>query len=231
MEHSTLNFNPNFVVATPVFAENKSLIERNIESVQSQASSFVKIEHILCQDGVSNLAKRLLRRNAESVQWMQCRYNHSDYGDYVRRLGTRIANFRKARQSLFLDADNYWSEEHLHKVIKVHEQKRKNIVISNRVLLTDLENYSWAGKFFDTNTITLFNEHKTIGLNWGIYPRELSIIGDRIMSHYIKKHFQNEIAYTDAATIFYRHGKISMEKIQSFKFWYEKNYHYTLIVW
>ena len=112
------------------------------------------------------------------------------------------------------------------KLSKSTNKKRKNIVISNRVLLTDSgKTIPGRENFFDTNTITLFNEHKTIGLNWGIYPRELSIIGDRIMSHYIKKHFQNEIAYTDAATIFYRHGKISMEKIQSFKFWYEKNYH------
>ena len=51
-----------------------------------------------------------------------------------------------------------------------------------------------------------------IGLLWGRYPRELSLIGDRIISHYIKTHFLNDVAFTDQATVNYRFSKISLEQ-------------------
>ena len=52
----------------------------------------------------------------------------------------------------------------------------------------------------------------------------MSLVGDRIISKYIQKHFSNEIAYTKEATVNYRYSRISKEKVVAFKAWYEANY-------
>jgi len=63
-----------------------------------------------------------------------------------------------------------------------------------------------------------------VGLLWGRYPRELSLIGDRIISQYIKTHFPGQIAYTNKATVLYRYSKISTGKVNNFKKWYAAHY-------
>ena len=79
-------------------------------------------------------------------------------------------------------------------------------------------------KEFLTPTRLPYLVTQKIGLLWGLYPREMSLIGDRIISKYIQIHFSNEIAYTDEATVNYRYSAISPEKVASFKKWYRSNY-------
>ena len=99
-------------------------------------------------------------------------------------------------------------------------------MISDRIIVDKNGNTSvdCDRTFFDTNTITLFGECKKIGLLWGRYPREMSLIGDRIISKYIQTNFADQIAYTNCASVIYRHSKISQDKAMSFKSWYEETY-------
>ena len=127
---------------------------------------------------------------------------------------------------LFLDSDNYWLPGHLSTVLKTHEQTGRNIIISDRVLVDENGvTYSEHEKsFFDTNTISLFGEFARIGLLWGRYPVELSLVGDRILSQYIKTNFQDQIAYTNKATVGYSYSTISVKKVNEFKRWHAREY-------
>ena len=59
---------------------------------------------------------------------------------------------------------------------------------------------------------------------WGRYPTPLSIIGDRILSHYIKQNFRNDIAFTNKKTVNYMFNKIPSKKIKELKEWNNENY-------
>ena len=125
----------------------------------------------------------------------------------------------------YLDADNTLEKDHISTVLKVHNETGKNIIISNRNFITnDIENLNENLDFFDTNQITFFGEKIKIGLLWGRYPRQLSLIGDRIISNYIKNNHLNDIAFTNKKTVNYSYSKIPQKKIESFKIWYERDY-------
>ena len=216
----------SWVICTPVYLENSDQLTQNMRSVECQTLKELPLQHMLINDGIINLALRNKKPKRNAVV-LSARYNHSDYGDYIRRLGTKIALINGSKAISYLDADNYLHERHLETVYDTHINEKKNIVISKRNLVDEqgLTLSEFETDFYDTNTITLFGEHKKIGLLWGMYPRELSIIGDRIVSKYIRDKFADQIAYTDTTTVIYRYSKISKEKTLAFKSWYEKNYH------
>ena len=51
----------------------------------------------------------------------------------------------------------------------------------------------------------------------GKYPRQLSLIGDRIISNYIKNHHVNDIAFTNKNTVNYSFSKIPRKKLMILK--------------
>ncbi|MDC2981481.1 hypothetical protein OA007_02110 [SAR116 cluster bacterium] len=217
----------NLAVVTPVYLEAEPVLKSNIVSVQSAKSLQVQTKHVLIQDGVCNLSHFLPHPNPNFVgQCITTRFNHDDYGDYVRRLGTKIALKRSMVAVTFLDGDNAWEHDHIRSICETRERTGKNIIISGRRLLTDHGRIAekFDKSFFDTNTIALFGDAMKVGLLWGRYPREMSLIGDRIISQYIKTHFPNQIAYTNKATVLYRYSKIPTHKVNTFKSWYEAHY-------
>ena len=210
-----------FLIITPAFLENETILKRNILSVQNQ--KFDKdYFHFVIFDGVDRL--KIFKKkyaNIENLFFFQVRNNHDDYGDYIRKLGTKLCLLRGISAVSFLDADNYIEENHLKQIYDTHKNTKKNIVISRRCLISDgRDEIELTSDFYDTNTITLFNDCIQIGLKWGKYPRELSLIGDRIISHYINLNYKSNIVFTDDITINYMFSKISKQKQDYFKQWY-----------
>ena len=82
----------------------------------------------------------------------------------------------------------------------------------------NIENIKENTDFFDTNQITFFGEKIKIGLLWGKYPRQLSLIGDRIISNYIKNYHINDVAFTNKTTVNYRYSKIPKKRLIILKF-------------
>ena len=68
------------------------------------------------------------------------------------------------------------------------------------------------------------NEKINCGLLWGRYPREMSIIGDRIISKFLTNNFKNEIAFNNSKSVIYYQTKIPEFKVKRFKNWYSRNY-------
>ena len=211
---------PVIQVVTPAYLEKEETIRRAIDSIRRQSSFELLAKQVVVFDGVTNLSQQIVSTPGLEVKVAQSRYNHSDYGDYIRRLGTRIAFMNNAFAVTFLDADNYWEKRHLEVVWNTHIRTRKNIVISGRKVLWDdgsvTKNLRGRG-FFDTNTITLFGVYKRIGLKWGRWPKEMSLYGDRIFSAYLQKNFSKEIAFTDEPTVNYEAAPIQSGKLEEFK--------------
>ena len=216
----------DLMVITPAYLERKSVLNHNVKSIQ-QPERYWRLQQLVVWDGVTNIeCNDQLPAANETACFLRVRYNHNDYGDYIRRLGTKLAIKQNSPAVTYLDADNYWSPDHWATVNQTRASSQKNIIISGRRLIHEngKETEDFTKDFFDTNTITLFGDAKKIGLLWGRYPREMSLVGDRIISKYIQKHFSNEIAFTNEATVNYRYSLISKEKVVAFKAWYEANY-------
>ena len=156
----------------------------------------------------------------------QPKHSFDAQGDHIGRRGTKLGIKPNLTAVTYLNADNYWSPDHWAMVNQTRASSQKNIIISGRRLIHEngKETEDFTKDFFDTNTITLFGDAKKIGLLWGRYPREMSLVGDRIISKYIQKHFSNEIAFTNEATVNYSYSLISKEKVVAFKAWYKANY-------
>ena len=216
----------DLTVVTSAYLEPKEILRRNIRSVQEQ-DGCRQWQHLVIWDGVTNLecAGQFSDFN-KNISLLKVRYNHDDYGDYIRRFGTKLAIYQNSTAVTYMDADNYWSRNHWAVVSRTKANTKKNIIISGRKLIrgNGEETEDFTRDFFDTNTITLFGDAKKIGLLWGLYPRQMSLVGDRIISKYIQEHFADEIAYTEEATVNYRYSRISKEKVMKLKAWYRENY-------
>ena len=174
-------------IITPCYDEAEKIIINNISSVKNQISKNY-INHFCIFDGIDRISEIKNKiGNNNNLHFYKTNFNHSDYGDYVRRLGTKITLKNNIKSLGYLDADNSFEKNHISTVLKVHNETRKKIIISNRNFITnDIEIFEDNSDFFDTNQITFFGEKIKIGLLWGRYPRQLSLIGDRIISNYIK---------------------------------------------
>ena len=212
-------------IITPCYDEDENVIFDNINSVKNQINENL-INHFCIFDGIDRISEikdKVINRN--NLHFYKTKFNHSDYGDYVRRLGTKISLKNNVKSVGYLDADNTFEKDHVKEVLKIHNETGKNIIISNRNFISkNIENIRDNQDFFDTNQITFFGAKIKIGLLWGRYPQELSLIGDRIISNYIKNNHINDIAFTNKRTVNYTYSKISKKKVENFKIWYEEDY-------
>ena len=216
----------SILIVTPVFIEDLKIIERCLNSIKKQ-NSICHIKHLLIFDGISRVD---LPEDFETAYpntvFRRCTYNHDDYGDYIRRIGTRIAICKNYDALSYLDIDNYLSQSHVERVVEKFYKENKNIIISKRRIFSEngpIENED-KSNFFDTNTITFFGEAMKIGLLWGKYPKELSLIGDRIISKYITKNYTHELSFLNEPLVNYTFSKIPNEKINHIKDWYKSDY-------
>ena len=213
-------------IITPCFNENKDIIARNLLSVKNQTVDTSHYKHTIFFDGIlRNDVLNLEGLTTENVSFFNLKKNHDDYGDYIRKLGTKLSIMSSCLAVTFLDADNYIEKNHLEEILNCHYKTNKNIIISNRQLINNNDKpLVDKSNFYDTNTITFFNKLMNLGLLWAKYPKQLSIIGDRIISRFIDLNFQDEIAYTNEITVNYSYTKIPKPKQESLKKWYEENY-------
>ena len=213
-------------IITPCYDEDKNVILGNIKSIKKQISENL-INHFCIFDGIdriSEIKNKIV--NCNNLHFYKTRFNHADYGDYVRRLGTKISIKNNIKSVGYLDADNTFEKDHVKAVFRTHFETGKNIIISNRKFLTkNIENIKENSDFFDTNQITFFGEKIKIGLLWGKYPRQLSLIGDRIITNYIKNYHINDLAFTNKTTVNYSFSKIPKKTVENFKMWYERDYY------
>ena len=215
-------------VITPCFNEDLNIILRNLKSINEQTISNLEYKQLVIFDGIKRndvINNDNLKFN--NLLFFTLRNNHNDYGDYARKIGTKISLKNKVSAITYLDADNYVDNNHLEEILSCYNETKKDIIISKRRLIDrfNQKHEDIEVNFFDTNSITFFNDAIKIGLLWANYPLQLSLIGDRIISHYLNTYHSEKIAFTKATTVNYSYSKISKIKQNNLKKWYNDKYH------
>ena len=220
------NKEPIFILITPVFDESIKTIVKCLNSVKKQ-TVISKMSHYLIFDGIKRLdINNEFISSFPYTTFHFLKNNHDDYGDYIRKFGTRLAIQKKAIGIGYLDVYNTIENNHVETIVNENITKKKQIIIAKRKIIDTQtkELFNENSEFFDSNTINFFNERIKIGLKWSKYPRELSLIGDRIISHHLNKYFYSEISLCHTKTVNYSFSKIKIEKINKLKYWYKSNY-------
>lgn len=164
-------------VVTPYFDETSAELLRCIASVQKQT---VPCGHIMVSDGRPNDLVE-----ASGVTHIKLP-NHNDYGDTPRLIGSCHAFSAGYDAILYLDADNYFSSDHVEKMLAVQARSGAAVVTCGRTLRTIDDELigqcpeTDGSNFVDTNCLLLTRRAFPYTTAWGFKDTRLGIVGDRI---------------------------------------------------
>tara|TARA_B110000444_G_scaffold195524_1_gene186030 strand:- start:490 stop:1245 length:756 start_codon:yes stop_codon:yes gene_type:complete len=95
-------------VITPYYNEDLDLIKKANESVLNQNNKEFECEHIIIVDGYDN---NNYLKNLDCFS-LELKENHKDNGNTPRSFGTNLAISKKYDYIMYLDADNWFLENH-----------------------------------------------------------------------------------------------------------------------
>ena len=168
-----------YAVVTPYFSEAVELLERCVASVKSQT---VRTEHIVVSDGEPQAWL-----DTAGVRHIRLDRNHDDYGNTPRVVGALLAIGSGYDAVTFLDADNWLDPVHVeHCLWCAHTiQPAADVILAKRRFIRQdgsimplIEDRA----FIDTNCFFLMRPAFYALPIWGLMPRELAPICDRIFS-------------------------------------------------
>ena len=167
-------------VVTPYYQEDAETLRRSHLSVVQQA---VSATHFLVGDGVHNS----LIEEFDAIHF-SLPVNSADNGNTPRCLGALMAASLGYNPIFFLDADNYFLDDHIQQALALKTlDPSLDVVFSGRIiLLDDGSTFAPAPEdrmrlFADTSTMCFFrSSYRALGL-WGLIPSGLSPICDRII--------------------------------------------------
>ncbi|WP_208320833.1 glycosyltransferase [Alicyclobacillus sacchari] len=181
-----------FAVVTPYFEEPIEKLARCHRSVLDQ--SYKDVIHIFVGDG---------RRQEDIDSWPRTQHitlplPHSDFGDTPRLIGAASAAGLQFEAVLFLDADNWYAENHIETLYSLGRSSGADVVTSSRYLCrpdtgevlgvcTECDGLN----FVDSNCYMFFDSAFYILSAWGLRGNSavrsgVSVIGDRVLWHAIQ---------------------------------------------
>jgi len=188
-------------VITPYFCEERQLLLTCIDSVREQT---YPCTHILVADGEP---QPWLTQH--SVQHLKLDTNHADYGDTPRGIGSLSAIRQGFDAVAYLDADNWYSSDHITTLVSLHRETGAAVCTSRRNLhrldgsllgpCSDVD----GEKFTDTNCLMLTKAAFGAVSAWMSIPAEFHCVGDRIMWSHILNHGFSRV-HSGQATVAYR---------------------------
>jgi glycosyltransferase involved in cell wall biosynthesis len=167
-----------YAIVTPYYKEDRSLLERCIQSVRQQSMA---TDHILVADGhpqdwIDGAAVRHIRLDR----------NHADYGNTPRTVGALLAVSAGYEGIGLLDADNWIEPHHVASCIEASQRSATcDYVIARRNLCRPDGsviniNDPPVGNFVDTNCFFLLPGSYHVIPYFSLMPNELSPICDRV---------------------------------------------------
>lgn len=190
-------------IITPYYKEPREMLERCLRSVATQT---VSVTHFVIADGfaqdwLDNAGVRHLR--------LDC--SHGDYGNTPRSIGGILAASEGFDAIGFIDADNWLDPDHVRVCIEAATTADKDVdyVVARRrltrndgsvmpIVTQDDRNDSHV----DTNCYFLLpGAFHTLG-QWGVMPKPLSAIGDRVYLRSLRAQ-RLQAAYTTQVTVNY----------------------------
>lgn len=196
-----------FVVVTPVFQETMAQIEKNHLSVVNQVFDYpATVKHLLVFDGPQATPAEHL---ADALS-IRLPVNANDSGATPRAVGAAIGwTIPNASGLLFLDADNWFDQNHIQTLWHVQTRAEADIVTCARRLISvdgqvmgDCEE-SDGVNFCDTNCYLFNRSAWPLGTNgWTCQPDKQALWCDRRLWQWIKSSGL-KIARSPAATVNY----------------------------
>jgi glycosyltransferase involved in cell wall biosynthesis len=169
-------------VITPYYQEPRAMIERCIASVAAQDMA---VTHLLVADG----HPQDWVDTVPGVRHLRLDRSHADYGNTPRSIGGILAASEGFDAIAFCDADNWFEPDHVSSCLRAADEANEDVdyVVATRQLCRDdgsvlpiLTRDDRDGSHVDTNCYFLLpGSFHTLGL-WGVMPKPLSIIGDRV---------------------------------------------------
>ncbi len=196
-------------VVTPYYKEPVEILRKCHESVICQ--SHVAL-HIMVADGFPN--HEIDEWNVHHVILPNA---HNDIGSTPRLIGSFHAIGLGYSAIAFLDADNWYRNDHIESLIKLHKKTGALFLSSSRMLCRI--NGSTIGecnqtdpkKFIDTNCMMFFRGSFEMLSNWVLMPSYAHLIGDRVILY---KVIESGIkrAHSGLPTVYYRATKEGIYK-------------------
>lgn len=182
------NINLKVAVITPYYKEDDELLKRCINSVQSQT---ISCDHFLVSDG---FPKQWI--DHESVRHLKLGKSHSDYGNTPRGLGGQLAISEDYDAICFLDADNWFDDDHVESCFDSVMSKYDDwmscdyVIAKRRFCRPDLSimNIREERNHIDTNCYLFLRGSHFLIPTWNMIPVEFSSVGDRIFYKKIISH-------------------------------------------
>ena len=168
-------------VITPYFKEPDQTLERCLDSVRRQSEPAT---HILVADG----HPRELVENA-GVRHIRLDRAHADAGNAARGLGALLAVAEEFDAITFLDADNWFDEQHVSHCIRtaLSTPELPDFVVARRrlcrpdgSLLPGSKEAEDRGQHVDTNCFFLLRSSFHVASRWAALPKALFEVGDRV---------------------------------------------------
>jgi hypothetical protein len=166
-------------VVTPYFDEPDGWLAACLTSVEQQIPNAT---HILVSDG-----KPRAWLTKTNVQHIILPAGHSDYGNTPRAIGSLSAVAQGFEAIAYLDADNWYRNDHLTTLVGLHQRTGAEVVSSLRTLrrldgsLLGYCRNSDGVRFSDTNCMMITRDALRLTPNWALMPLWAHPIGDRVI--------------------------------------------------
>lgn len=192
-------------VVTPYYHEDRDLLERCLTSVRRQT---VPADHIVVADG---FPQHWL--NDCPIRHIILDQAHGDYGNVARGIGALMAISEKYDGIAFLDADNWFDNDHLATCMASAQQapdapyivaQRDFVRLDGSIIALPGSEDVPMGDHVDTNCYLFLPSSFHLLHYWCTFPRELSSHGDRFFRSILKAHLTTLPAVTDKRTVKYR---------------------------
>ena len=166
-------------VITPYYKEPTEVLKKAHDSVLNQG---VNADHFFIADGFPNL--EITSWKAKHIILSE---SHGDNGNTPRGIGSALADIEGYDFIAYLDADNWYHENHLQSLIQLYEETKISICTSFRTFHTlDGEDLKIRERDEDlllhVDTSCLFIHRSSFALTtfWLKIPKQLSPMCDRV---------------------------------------------------
>ena len=175
-----------YVIITPYFNEDRSILERCIGSVKRQT---IPTDHIVVADGLPQDWV-----DGSGVRHLRLDHTHDDWGDTPRGLGATMAVAEGYSGIGFLDADNWLEPDHVQYCIELAQQSGPygcDYIAALRHFRRPDESILDVADdpvafHIDTNCFFFFRSGFHLLPVWAMLPREVSVACDRVFYHSVK---------------------------------------------
>ena len=188
-------------VVTPYFNESMAVLSDCHASVVSQTHS---CRHVLVADG--NPLSEIDQLNIDHIKLPQC---HNDVGSTPRLIGAYHAIGLGYDLIAFLDADNWYSPDHISQVVEVFKSQGPEFISTSRYLCRPDRSvmstcpFTNPQRFIDTSCMIFAKGSFHLLSNWVLMPQYGHPISDRIMLYYILR-AKLKSFNIDKHTVYYR---------------------------